>query len=159
MIDRNILDGIEDACLTQEDIAYLADKLCSLGKKTGSAVVPKVIVFLRSRTNLKHVNREETAKHLNMSSRTLSRKLKKECAGFHRLLEEERQRRCLHYLHDDISCGQDLADLLGLSDVSHFYRSFKRWTGHSFSEARLMLAENHGDIDTIFHRHAGKVER
>ncbi len=159
MIDRNILDGIENEDLTQEDVAYLADKLCRLGKKSATAVVPRVIIFLRSRAKLGQVSREETAKHLNMSTRTLSRKLKKEHTGFHRLLDEERQRRCLHYLHGNISCGQEFAELLGLSDGSHFYRLFKQWTGHSFSAVKTMLAENNGDIGTIFHRHDGKVDR
>jgi len=159
MIDRTILDGIENEKLTQDDITYLADKLCRLGKKSGSAVAPGVIIFLRSRANLGHVNREETANHLHMSARTLSRKLKKEGTGFHSLLDEERLRRCLHYLQSGISCGQEFADLLGLSDVSHFYRLFKKWTGHSFSQAKAMLAENNGDIDTIFHRHECKSNR
>ncbi len=158
MIDRDILNWIGNEGLTQEDIAYLLDKLCKLGTKSGSAVTQKVVIFLKSRTQLNHVTREETANFLNMSSRTLSRKLKKEHTGFHDLLNEERKRRCLYYMRCDKVCGQEIVELLGLSDLSHFYKSFRRWTGHNFSEAKAMMAENHRNIDTIFHRQSGEIE-
>ncbi|MFT7458718.1 MAG: AraC-like DNA-binding protein [Planctomycetota bacterium] len=153
MIDRDVLNCVDNENLTQEDIAYLLDKLCSMGIKSGKKVGPKVIIFLKSKTDLGHVNREEVSKYMNMSSRTLSRKLKKENTGFHKLLDEERKRRCLNYLSRNMVCGQNIVELLGLSDISHFYRSFKRWTGLSFSEAKSMLAENNRNIDTIVHRH------
>jgi AraC-like DNA-binding protein len=149
MLDQDILDWIENEGLTQEDIAYLLDKLCMLGTKSESAVTLKVVIFLKSKAQLNRVTREETAKYLNMSSRTLSRKLKQEHTAFHQLLNEERKRRCMNYMREDIVCGREITELLGLSDISHFYKSFKQWTGYSFSEAKSMLAEKHCDIDTI----------
>ncbi len=159
MIDRDILESVENGYLTEEDIAFLLDKLCKLGIQSGLRVKPKVIIFLKSRRDLYHVNREETAKYLNMSSRTLSRKLKKEGTGFHELLNKERKRRCLQYMRCNISCGQEMVELLGLSDISHFYKSFKQWTGYSFAETKSILAENHRNIGTIFHRHGSKINR
>ncbi len=159
MINRDILESIENGCLTQGDIAYLLDRLRNLGTKTGIAVTPKVIIFLKSKTHLDHTGREEVAKYLYMSSRTLSRKLKKEHTGFYELLNEERKHRCLNYMRCNKTCGREITELLGLSDISQFYKYFKKWTGYSFSEAKAMLAENHLDIDTIFHRHESKTGR
>lgn len=158
MNTNEILNGIEMNNLTQEEIDNILDKLCSLNIKSRLALTPKVVMFLKSRTQLNHINREETAKYMNMSSRTLSRKLKKEHTGFHDLLNEERKRRCLYYMRCDKVCGQEIVELLGLSDLSHFYKSFRRWTGHNFSEAKAMMAENHRNIDTIFHRQSGEIE-
>lgn len=159
MVNRDVLNCLENDRLTQEDIIYLLDKLCQLGTKFKSNVSPKVVIFLKSKMRLDNVNREDAAKYLNMSARTLSRKLKKEKTGFQKLLDEERQRRCLYYLDCNIVCGQEIVELLGLSDISHFYRSFKQWTGYSFSEAKLLLAENHSEIGTIFHRHNDDINR
>lgn len=158
MNDKDINDWIENENLSQKEIANLLNKLCSLGTQSEVAVTEKVVIFLKSKSQLEHVSREEVANYLHMSSRTLSRKLKNEDTGFHKLLDEERQRRCLQYLRCNMVCGQELAELLGLSDISHFYRSFKQWTGHSFSEAKSLLAENHGNIGTIFHRHIGNLD-
>ncbi len=93
-----------------------------------------------------------------MSSRTLSRKLQRENTGFHKLLDEERKRRCLQYLRCNIVCGQEITELLGLSDLSHFYRSFKQWTGHSFSEAKSILAGNNRNAGTFIHRQDCELE-
>jgi AraC-like DNA-binding protein len=157
MINRELLNSIENEKLTQADIIYLLDKLCRLGTKLNSSVKLKVVIYLKSKAQLDNVNRENTAKHLNMSARTLSRKLKKEQTGFQKLLNEERQRRCLYYLENNIVCGQEIVELLGLSDISHFYRSFKQWTGYKFSEAKSLMAKNNSAIDTIFHRHNIKI--
>ncbi|MBT7951549.1 MAG: helix-turn-helix domain-containing protein [Gammaproteobacteria bacterium] len=159
MVSRDVLNWLENDSLTQEDIIYLLDRLCRLGTKFESNVSPKVVIFLKSKTRLDNVNREDVAKYLNMSSRTLSRKLKKEETGFQKILDEERQRRCFYCMDCNIVCGQEIVELLGLSDISHFYRTFKQWTGYSFSEAKSLLAENHSEIDTIFHRHNVEINR
>ncbi len=154
----DILERIENENLTQEDIAYLVDKLCRLTIKSGLEVTPKVQVFLKSRKQVGDTSREETASYLNMSSRTLSRKLKKEHTSFCELVNAEKKRRCLYYMSCNITCGQEIVELLGLSDVSHFYKVFRLWTGYGFSEAKAMLAENNRNIDTIFHRHEDKSD-
>jgi AraC-like DNA-binding protein len=159
MIDRSILELIEKEKPSPEDIACLIDRLAHLAMKSSQTTSSKVNIFLRSKLRLHGVNREEVAAFLNVSTRTLSRKLKSENTGFHRLLDEERKRRCYQYLQRDIVCGQELTELLGLSDISHFYRSFKQWSGQSFSETKSKLAEKHGEIDTIIHRHRDEGER
>lgn len=152
MISEEFIRKIEHENLSSEDIGYLLDHLCRLGIQSRPEVAPKVVMFLKSRKTLDHVTREEVAKYLHMSSRTLSRKLKKENCGFHELLNGERKRRCRYYLSCNIVCGNELVELLGLSDISHFYKSFKMWTGYGFAEAKAMMAENNQNIDAIFRR-------
>ena len=152
MINKEILSYVEENTFTEEEIIYLLDKLCRIGTRPKASVTSRVSLFLKSRQFLDQVGRDDTASFMNMSPRTLSRKLKKENSGFHKLLDEERQRRCLHYLRADVVRGQEIAELVGLSDISHFYRSFKQWTGYSFSEFKKMMAGNHENIDIIIHR-------
>jgi len=159
MIEKEFINWIENEKLTQEDQAYLLDKLCLLATKSTPGIKPKVEIYLKSKRRLDNVNKTDTAKYLNMSTRTLSRKLEKESTGFQKLLDQERQRRCLYYLNCRVLCGREIVELLGLSDISHFYRSFKQWTGYSFSEAKSILAENHSKIDIIFHRSNADLSR
>ena len=143
MTDKDIDDWIENESLTREDIIYLLNKLCRLGTESETAITEKVTVFLKTRGKLNRVSREETANYLNMSARTLSRKLQKEKRTFYQLLNKERKRRCLIYLQCETVCGRQMTELLGLSDISHFYKAFKQWTGYSFSEAKSIMAKNH----------------
>ena len=159
MIEKEFLNWVENEKLTQEDQIYLLDKLCLLATKSTQGVKPKVEIYLKSKRRLDNVNKTDTAKYLNMSTRTLSRKLEKEKTGFQKLLNQERQRRCFQCLDCRVMSGREIVELLGLSDISHFYRSFKQWTGYSFSEAKTILAENHSKIDIIFHRSNADLSR
>jgi AraC-like DNA-binding protein len=159
MIEKKFLNWIENEKLTHEEAVYLLDKLCSLATKSVTAMKPKVEIYLKSKSNLEHVDREHVASYLDISSRTLSRRLKKENTGFQKLLDSERKRRCLIFLQDSKVCGQEIVELLGLSDCSHFYRAFKRWTGTSFSEVKSKMAENNCKVDTNVHRQSTLLHR
>lgn len=152
MTSKDILERIEKENLSGAELAELVERLCRLNLKSRTALQAKVMLYLKSRAELTNIRREDAAQYLYMSSRTLARKLKQEHTGFKILLNEERKRRCYQVLKENNCPGQEVIELLGLSDLSHFYKSFRRWTGYGYAEARAMLAENHLDIDTIFHR-------
>ncbi len=79
---------------------------------------------------------EDVASHLNMSARTLQRKLKSEDASFSAIIDEVRKEFALSYIkRPDLNMG-DIAYLLNYTDLSTFNRSFKRWTGYSPSNYR-----------------------
>lgn len=152
MIRREILDAIDNSDLDPEEMKFLLNRLCKVLIKNEDEISTKVAVYLKTRVTLEGVSREELAAQLCMSSRTLSRKLKKENFAFHDMLKEERKRRCLEYLSCRDGNGAELAELLGLADLSHFYKAFRQWTGESFSAYKLKMAEKHRNLDTNIHR-------
>ena len=79
---------------------------------------------------------EKVAETLHMSVRSLQRRLKEVGTTFRTLLETVRKDLASTYVHDlDVELAE-VAFLLGFSDQSSFSRAFRRWTGHSPSEAR-----------------------
>ncbi|MGH8541738.1 MAG: AraC family transcriptional regulator [Stenotrophobium sp.] len=79
---------------------------------------------------------EAIAQELNMSGRTLRRRLSVLGLSFESLLESVRKTRALSLLaHSGVSIEQ-VASETGYSDVRNFRRAFKRWMGVSPSEMR-----------------------
>lgn len=79
---------------------------------------------------------EDIARQLNMSGRTLRRRLTASGISFEALVENVRKTRALSLLtHSDIAV-EHIATETGYSDVRNFRRAFKRWTGVSPSEYR-----------------------
>lgn len=72
---------------------------------------------------------ETVARQLNVSTRTLQRRLEEEETSFGALLDEARRIAAFEYLKDQRISVTDTAFLLGFSEPSTFYRAFKRWTG------------------------------
>ncbi len=79
---------------------------------------------------------EQIAGHLNLSVRTLQRRLKKEGISFKKVLDDLRKELALTYIRRSDTSISDVAYLLDYSDVSTFNRSFKRWVGSSPSDYR-----------------------
>jgi AraC-like DNA-binding protein len=69
------------------------------------------------------------ARQLGMSSRSLTRHLADEGTTFGEILEQVRQRLAARYLADDRMSVQQIAWLLGYSEVAAFNHAYKRWTG------------------------------
>ena len=74
--------------------------------------------------------------HLNVSSRTLQRKLNKEGITYSNLVDELRLEFALDYLKQPQLQINEIADLLGYADASAFIRTFKRWTGKTPNQYR-----------------------
>jgi AraC-like DNA-binding protein len=68
---------------------------------------------------------------LNMSARTLRRRLDKEGTSYQRIKDAVRRDVAIDLLGNPTLTISDVADLIGFSDPSAFHRSFKRWTGVS----------------------------
>ena len=69
------------------------------------------------------------ARQLGMSPRSLTRHLADEGTTFGEILERLRQRLAARYLADDRMSVQQIAWLLGYSEVGAFNHAYKRWTG------------------------------
>ncbi len=68
---------------------------------------------------------------LNMSARTLRRRLEKEGTSYQRIKDNARRDVAISLLCKDQLTVSDVAEQIGFSDPSAFHRSFKKWTGQS----------------------------
>jgi AraC-like DNA-binding protein len=71
---------------------------------------------------------DDVAKSLNMSARTLRRKLREENTSFRKLVDELRMDMAIKYLRDTSLTVEDIAEALGFSDAANFRHAFRRWT-------------------------------
>jgi len=82
------------------------------------------------------VSEERIAAAINVSQRSLQRKLKQQGISFTQLLENTRQELGLLYVRDPQRSFNEIAYLLGFSEPGNFTRAFKRWYGSSPSQYR-----------------------
>ncbi len=76
------------------------------------------------------------AQRLGVSVRSLTRHLAEEGTTFSETLDSMRNRLALRYLADERISLQQIAWLLGYSEVGAFNHAFKRWFGTSPGRAR-----------------------
>jgi AraC-like DNA-binding protein len=76
------------------------------------------------------------ARTLNVSSRTLHRRLADAGTSFEKLLDETRKDLAAEYVRRSDYAVGEIAYLLGFAETSSFNRAFRRWTGKSPTEFR-----------------------
>ncbi|WP_428980031.1 helix-turn-helix domain-containing protein [Acinetobacter modestus] len=79
----------------------------------------------------------QIAKHLGLTNRTLQRQLANEKTTFQILLSESRQEKAKALLKENKLSIQEISNLLGYADISHFSRAFKKWTNMTPSNYRM----------------------
>lgn len=84
---------------------------------------------------------EQVAKALNVSVRTLCRRLEEESTAFRQIKDEVRRDIAIDRLTNSDSSMQVIATELGFSDVSSFHRAFRAWTGMTPSAYRQTAEE------------------
>ena len=77
------------------------------------------------------VGEASMARALNLSLRSLQRKLNERGTSFRKLLEDTRRQLAQQYLQDSTLSVSEITYLLGFAEVSSFSRAFKRWTGNA----------------------------
>jgi AraC-like DNA-binding protein len=80
------------------------------------------------------------ARKLGMSQRTLARRLASEGSSFTAVLDELRCDLAKHYLSEAGVPITTIAWLLGYQELSAFTHAFKRWTGKTPKQARMMAS-------------------
>lgn len=80
------------------------------------------------------------ADRLAMGVRTLQLHLKDEGVTYQQLLDEVRRDLAVRHLREPHLSTTDIAYLLGFSEPSVFFRSFKRWTGQTPGSYRTLAA-------------------
>jgi AraC-like DNA-binding protein len=82
---------------------------------------------------------EDLATELNMSTRTLQRRLATDGVSFQQLLEEARRELAHHYLlHSSLELTET-AYLLGFENSNSFFRAFQSWEGISPTKWRAHM--------------------
>jgi AraC-like DNA-binding protein len=82
------------------------------------------------------VSEEGIASSINVSQRSLQRRLKEQGISFTQLLENTRRELSLQYVRDPQHSFNEVAFLLGFAEPGNFSRAFKRWYGKSPSQFR-----------------------
>lgn len=83
-----------------------------------------------------HFSEAAIASAINVSQRSLQRKLREQGMTFTQLVENTRRELSLQYVRDPNYSFNEVAFLLGFTEPANFSRAFKRWYGHSPSQFR-----------------------
>jgi AraC-like DNA-binding protein len=103
-------------------------------------MVARVREVLTQRLRGREPSQEEVAEVLNVSARTLQRKLGDGGTTFKEILDETRHAMALAYLGSPQHSVNEITYMLGFSCSSSFTRAFRRWTGLSPSDWRARTA-------------------
>ena len=117
-------------------IAYASTMEADLRSFDGARISEKVRAELISRLPAGEPARADVAGVLNMSEKTLQRRLSDEDTSYQQVLDETRSELARQYLSERQLSVCDVTFRLGFSDQSSFTRAFKRWTGVSPGEFR-----------------------
>ena len=102
----------------------------------GAPIAEKVRAELISRLPAGEPARAAVSAMLNMSEKTLQRRLKDEDSSYQLILDQTRRDLAQQYLREPGVSVCEVTFRLGFSDQSSFTRAFKRWTGISPGEFR-----------------------
>lgn len=98
--------------------------------------------LLRSMMNDGLPRREKIAEQLDMTERTLQRRLQEAGTGYQQLLDDLRCEVATEWLRQSHLSIHDIALKLGFSESRSFHRRFKTWTGMTPGEYRQTALKN-----------------
>jgi AraC-like DNA-binding protein len=135
------IDGADEALarLLEEHARGLAEKLAvgsPVARPDFSAAVRTAFTTVMPEGG----SAEDVARALNVSVRTLQRKLAPTGSTFREVSETVRARLAQEYLADPAVSIAEVAFMLGFSEQSSFNRAFRRWTGEAPGRWRRRLA-------------------
>lgn len=118
--------------------AAAEQRIIEMGKAETTQRVRQLIVQSLSNGE---PTRDDIAAQMNMSPRSLQRRLQEENQSFHEILDAVRHSMAESYLSKDNVCLSSIADMLGFSDQSSFTRAAHRWFNLSPKNYRAMILE------------------
>ena len=91
--------------------------------------------------DLLRLRSEEVADTLHISPPTLRRRLRADGTHFQSILDHIRRQRCIAMLEKRWLPGKCVAWELGYAEVNSFYRAFRRWAGHNYSDLKQLYIQ------------------
>lgn len=125
--------------LTHQHFLHSIDAVLKVStgrQQTGEAVRQYILQSLQHG----QPRRDEVARFLGKTSRTMLRNLAEEGQTYEQILNDCRRELALAYIADLKLAAFEIAGLLGFSEPSAFFRAFRRWTGCSPQQYRRQLA-------------------
>jgi AraC-like DNA-binding protein len=104
-------------------------------------VSAKVMDALQQRVGQAELSIDRIAEDINLSKRTLQRRLQQQQANFAQLRDTMRFHYAIKYLIDDHMSVDAVSKSLDFSDRTSFTNAFKRWTGLSPSVFRKLFRD------------------
>lgn len=126
LVDLPLSGGSRDLAEQNERIV-----ISHLAKLDRSDIQTRVRALLLQQLPSGNVTKEDVAKRLFMSPRTLQIKLAKSQTTFQDVVNDTRRAVACGYIENSAMSITEIAYLLGFSDTSNFSRAFRRWTGRS----------------------------
>ena len=122
-----------NAELAHANERVVADYLAEFEK---AAIVWQVRTLLIKHMSSGEINMGRVAELLNLSRRTLQRRLEDEGTSFKTILDDTRRELAQRLIRDRAMTLGEISYLLGFSETSSFSRACRRWTGVSPSQLR-----------------------
>lgn len=107
-----------------------------LARLPSEGLSARVVTLLGEQLAHGEPDRSELARALNLSERTLQRRLAEEGSSYQQLLNDTRRQLAEHQLSSGTLPAAEIALLLGYSEPSVFFRAFRQWTGLTPGEYR-----------------------
>ena len=128
----------EPLATANPELARINDQIVTdyLARLDRSDVTMRVKSKLIERLPSGQVNEEGIASSINVSQRSLQRKLREQGMSFTQLLENTRRELSMQYVRNPQHSLNEVAFLLGFAEPGNFSRAFKRWYGKSPSQFR-----------------------
>lgn len=118
------------------------EKLGTLPKDADDPLYQKLVAFIKDNIVSGKATIEDAALHLNMSSRTLQRKLKDKGYSYTDVMVSVRREIALNLMKDQNVSLSEIAYLCGFSESSAFHRAFKQWMGKTPQQFRKQKLKN-----------------
>jgi AraC-like DNA-binding protein len=110
--------------------------------KQKKTIILQVRAVLRQLMEHELPRKEKVAEALDMTERTLQRRLQEAGTGFQSLLDDIRRETAIEWLTTTQVAINEIANNLGFSEVRSFHRRFKSWTGHAPGEYRTLHSKS-----------------
>lgn len=104
-------------------------------------VSAKVMDALQQRVGQSELSIDKIADDINLSKRTLQRRLQQQDANFAQLRDTMRFHHAIKFLIDEHMSVDSVSKALDFSDRTSFTNAFKRWTGLSPSVFRKLFRD------------------